>query len=248
MIMKKLLCLVAVSVLSLTSLFGQDRPIHKLMLSPVRSEEMRFEDDSCSIKFDYRESSGLINVMVHNRTNKRAYIEWENARLDGARIVFGDDRRITMGNAKADEAIPAKSSSISRDILSEGWVGSETIANPISPSKVRGRGGAELGVVIPVRFGEGETIDYQFRIAIYSYNPVDVEQVTEGMKAKDVKKLLGKPDDMWVDPWGTANTKADWYYAGNAVIRIRKGVVESIDSLKRPYMDENDTDSFLIEE
>lgn len=246
--MKKLLLLVAVSILCMTTLLGQERPIHKLMLSPIRSEEMKFEDDSCSIKFDYSESSGLIYVLVYNKTSKRAYIEWENARLDGSRVVFGDDRRINMGNAKADEAIPAKSASISRDILSEGWVGSESIDNPVRPAKVRGRGGKELNVIIPVRFGEGETIDYQFRIAIYSYNPVDAEQVTVGMKAKDVKKLLGKPDDMWVDPWGTANTKADWYYAGNVVIRIRKGVVDAIDSLKRPYMDENEGDSFLIEE
>ena len=154
-----------------------------------------------------------------------------------------------MGNAKADEAIPAKSASISRDILSEGWVGSETISNPVSPSTVRGRGGKDLNVVIPVRFGEGETIDYQFRIAIFSYNPVDIEQITVGMKAKDVKKLLGKPDDMWVDPWGTANTKADWYYAGNAVIRIRKGVVDEIVSLKKSYMDENNAvQDILVEE
>ena len=246
--MKKFLFIVTASVLCVTTLFGQERPIYKLMLSPIRSEELKFEDDSCKINFDYRESNGLIYVQVFNKTSKRAYIEWENARLDGARVVFGDDRRINMGNAKADEAIPANSASINRDILSEGWVGTETISNPVSPSVVRGRGGNELTAVIPVRFGEGETIDYQFRFAIFSYNPVDVGQIAEGMKAKDVKKILGKPDDMWVDPWGTANTKADWYYAGNAVIRIRKGVVDSIDSLKRSYMDGNNTESILIEE
>lgn len=246
--MKKFMFLVTVSMLFATSLFGQERPINKLMLSPIRSEELAFEDDLCRIRFDYRESNGMIYVQVFNKTGKRAYIEWENARLDGARVVFGDDRRINMGNAKADEAIPAKSASINRDILSERWVGAETISNPVSPAIVRGRGGNELTAVIPVRFGEGETIDYQFRFAIFSYNPVDVGQIAEGMKAKDVRKILGKPDDMWVDPWGTANTKADWYYAGNAVIRIRKGVVDAIDSLKRPYMDGNNTGSFLIEE
>ncbi len=246
--MKRLLILLMAFVLC-SSIYGQERPIRTLMLSPIRSEEMKFEDDSCKISFDYRESGGMIYVQVYNKTGKRAYIEWENARLDGSRIVFGDDRRITMGNAKADEAIPAKSASISRDILSEGWGGSETISNPVSPSTVRGRGGKDLNVVIPVRFGEGETIDYQFRIAIFSYNPVDIEQITVGMKAKDVKKLLGKPDDMWVDPWGTANTKADWYYAGNAVIRIRKGVVDEIVSLKKSYMDENNAvQDILVEE
>lgn len=246
--MKNFLCLVAASVFCLTTVFGQERPIHKLMLSPIRSEELKFEDDSCKISFDYRESNGAIYVQVYNKTGKRAYIEWENARLDGSRIVFGDDRRITMGNAKADEAIPANNSSINRDILAEAWVGSDYISNPVSPAKVKGRGGQDLNIIIPVRFGEGETIDYQFRVAIFSYNPVDIEQISVGMKAKEVKAILGKPDDMWVDPWGTANTKADWYYAGNAVIRIRKGVVDAIDSLKRPYMDESDTGSFLIEE
>lgn len=220
--------------------FCQERPIHTLMLEPVRSEELKFEDDSCAITFDYRESRGVIYLQVYNKTKKRAYIEWENARLDGARIVFGDDRRITMGTPKADESIPAKSASISRDILSEAWVGSDTIDNPVSPSKVRGRGGKELTATIPVRFGDGEPVDYQFRFSIWSYNPVDVGQIAEGMKAKDVRNLLGKPDDYWVDPWGTLNTKADWYYAGNAIIRIRKGVVEEIVSLKKSYMDGDD--------
>lgn len=235
--MKKFLLFVALSVLCVTSLFGQERPIQKCMLSPVYSEELRFEDDSCSISFDYREGSGTIFVTIFNKTGKRAYIEWENARLDGARIVFGEDRRINMGNAKADEAIPAKSVSISRNILSEGWVGSDLIVNPVSPTAVRGRGGAELTAVIPIRFGEGEPIDYQFRFAIYSYNPVDVEQIAVGAKAKDVKRILGKPDDMWIDPWGTANTNADWYYAGNAIVRIRKGIVAEVVSIKKSYME-----------
>ena len=246
--MKRLLLLVNLVLLSISTLLGQDRPIHTLMLSPVLSEELKFEDDSCAISFDYRESRGIIYLQVYNKTGKRAYIEWENARLDGARIVFGDDRRITMGNPKADEAIPAKSFSISRDIISESWVGKETIENPVSPSKVRGRGGKELMATIPIRFGDGETIDYQFRFSIWSYNPVDVKQITVGMKAKDVKKILGKPDDYWVDPWGTLNSNADWYYAGNAVIRMRKGVVDEIVNLKKAYMDEDRSDSFLIEE
>ena len=231
------------------SLYAQDLPIHTLMLEPIRSEELKFEDDSCAISFDYRESRGVIYLQVYNKTGTRAYIEWENARLDGARIVFGDDRRITMGNAKADEAIPAKSSSISRDILSESWVGSETIDNPVSPSKVRGRGGKELTATIPIRFNDNTTIDYQFRFSIWAYNPIDVGQITVGMKAKDVKKILGKPDDYWVDPWGTLSTKADWYYAGNSIIRIRKGVVEEIVSIKKPYMDNNNENKdILVEE
>ena len=248
MVMKKFLLSMTLFVFGVFTLFGQDWPIHTLMLSPVRSEELKFEDDSCRISFDYRESRGVIYLQVYNKTGKRAYIEWENARLDGSRIVFGDDRRITMGTPKADESIPAKSASISRDIISEGWVGSDFIDNPVSPSKVRGRGGKELSATIPIRFSDGETIDYQFRFSIWSYNPVDVGQIAECMKAKDVKKILGKPDDMWVDPWGTANTKADWYYAGNAIIRIRKGVVEEIVNLKRPYMEEADGESILIEE
>lgn len=235
--MKRILFILMVSVLCL-GVSAQERPIRTLMLEPVKSEEMVFEDDSCTVRFDYSESSGMLCVRVYNKTGKRAYIEWENARLDGSRVVFGDDRRINMGNPKADESVPSGSWSISRDILAEGWVGSEFISSPISRGRVKGRGGAELAVVIPVRFGDGEAVDYRFRVAVFSYNPVDVGQIAEGVKAKDVKKILGKPDDMWVDPWGTANTKADWYYAGNAIIRIRKGVVDEIVSLKKSYMDE----------
>lgn len=56
MVMKKFLSVLTVSILCMASLFGQERPINKLMLSPIRSEELKFEDDSCKISFDYRES------------------------------------------------------------------------------------------------------------------------------------------------------------------------------------------------
>lgn len=64
------------------------------------------------------------NFMVRNGTDERIYIEWENSRLDGSRIVFGDDSRLSMGNPKADEAVSAHESSVYRSITGEKKIGS----------------------------------------------------------------------------------------------------------------------------
>lgn len=242
-VMKRLPLLLLCVVVSV-ALNAQTRPIHTLMLEPVVNEDMSFESDSCKISFSYNETYGLLDVVVYNKTGKRAYIEWENARINSERVVFGDDMRITMKSPKSDEAIPSKNSSIRRSILTERWLdsvnmGSQVLdSNPISRHNLFGRGGSELNVIIPVRFGESEAVDYQFKLSIYTLNPADCSQISVGMKAKDVKKLLGKPDDMYVDPWGTANTKAVWYYSSNAIINIDKGVVSEIKLIKRPYMKE----------
>lgn len=238
MSLKKTLLSISIALVCAVSLFAQGRQIHTLMLEPVRNEEMTFEDDSCSIQFKYADYDGSLSVMVYNKTGKRAYIEWENARLNQRRIVFGDDSRLSMRNAKSDESIPSKSMSILRDIMAESWVGSDYIVSPISPSAVKKRGGAELDIILPVRFGESEAHDYRIKLAIFSFNPVDMSEIQVGMKAKEVKKIVGKPDDMFVDPWGTANTKATWYYAGNAILEINKGVVSEIRSIKKSYMEE----------
>lgn len=62
--------------------------------------------------------------MVHNGTDERIFVEWENSRLDGSRIVFGDDSRLSMGNPKADEAVSAHESSVYRSITGEKKIGS----------------------------------------------------------------------------------------------------------------------------
>ena len=56
------------------------------------------------------------DFQVENKTDDRIYIEWENARIDGGKVVFGDDRFITKDNPKADEAVSSHSKSLSRDI------------------------------------------------------------------------------------------------------------------------------------
>lgn len=219
-------------------LSAQDGRIHAIMLEPVFNQDMIFDADSCTISFSYSESGGALYVKVFNKTKKRAYIEWENARIDNSRVVFGDDSRLTMGNAKADESIPSNSNSISRHILSESWVGSEYIINLIASNRVKERGGSELEVILPIRFGDTEPIDYKFRLSVYYYNPVDCSQITIGMKAKDVRKLLGKPDYIDIHQlMGTSHTQADWYYASNAIIYIDKGVVEKITSIKKQYIE-----------
>lgn len=234
--MKKFVLLALIASLMPIVATAQNSTIHTVMVEPVKSDKMELSDDSCVISFRYSENSGTLYFSLYNKTENRVYIEWENARFDYSRIVFGDDTRLSMRSPKADEAVPSKSMSMMKDIISEAWVGDSFINNPLKPEKVRGRGGNECHIVIPVRFADGNTIDYKFVLGIYHYNPVDCSQIKEGMKASQVKKIAGKPDDMDVDPWGTANTKAVWYYAGNKAITIDKGVVTAIRNLHRDYM------------
>lgn len=237
--MKRVLLLAILSLFAISS-YAQDGIIHIVMLEPVFSNEAVFETDSCRFEFSYssptyNDNSGLVGVRVFNKTPKRAYIEWENARYDNSRIAFGDDSRITMQNPKADESIPSNSSSISREIMATSWVGSDFILNPIRSHLVRKKGGTEMEIIIPVRFGDTETIDYKFKLSVYYYNPVDCSQISEGMKTSEVKKILGKPDFMDLGTWGNPSN-SDWYYASSGIITMKKGVVTNIQLINKPYI------------
>ena len=200
------------------------------MLEPIQSDNMVFDSDSCKISFFYIGND--LQVLVTNHTSKRAFIEWENARLDFNRVVFGDDTRLTMRNAKADESIPANSSSIMRIIMSEGWVDSYHPISIYNLRKLKQSQGEDLEVVIPVRFGDREAIDFRFRLGFYYHNPVDSEQVVVGMKERQARKILGAPDDFEVN-----KGKVTLYYATNIIVRLERGVVTEVERLRIPFTD-----------
>lgn len=98
---------------------------------------------------------------MYNNTKERVFIEWENARCEGGKVVFGDDRRISMNNPKADEAVSANSYSLSRDITSMSKIGSDFILPLYHTSRIKKGEDETVMLKIPVRFSDGKVIEYQ---------------------------------------------------------------------------------------
>ena len=229
--MKKLLLLVC-AITFAAGMFAQDGKVHKVMVEPVfQKDNLFYVTDSLEVNFYYFGSLGELNVQVKNKTKDRLYIEWENARFADSRIVFGDDSRLSMRNPKADEMVSSNSTSIHRRIIPERWVKSDYIINLIEESDIREEGGYECEIIIPIRYGEGKTVDYKFLIHIYYLNPVDCSGIEVGMKGKDVKKLIGAPDSIF-KLFGVQT----WYYASNVTLEVEGGVVTKITDMKKPYM------------
>lgn len=169
---------------------AQDPEVHAVMVEPeFKKGYLDYGDDSLSFTFNYWARGGQLKVSVFNRTKSTMYVEWEDARFDHSRIVFGDDTRYSMRNAKHDEAVPSFTRSIERDIYPEKWFTSDYTMNFIEESTVRWSGGYKCDISIPIRFGSGSVKYYHFLIHVYCFNPVDCGCIKIGMKAKEVKNL-----------------------------------------------------------
>lgn len=125
------------------------------------------ENRKNAIELDCYASSydgSFITVYLRNRTQERVYVEWENARCQYDRVIFGDDRRITMGNPKADEAISPMSSSLRREVTGQGRIMSDYIL-PLYKVKDLKNGEKEtVSLKIPIRFADGSVEEYLFHI------------------------------------------------------------------------------------
>ena len=118
------------------------------------------------------------NFKVKNGTDERIYIEWENARLDFSRVVFGDDNRISMRNPKADEAVSSHESSISRDITGEKKIGD---GYQIELYDVRDLKKKNLGskdrtyITIPIRYMDGTVEEFKLEFTAWFELPPTTE-------------------------------------------------------------------------
>ncbi len=109
----------------------------------------------------------FLTIYLWNNTNERVFIEWENARCQSGKVVFGDDRRITMTNTKADEAVSANSRSLTRDITSADNILSDDVI-PLFRTKYLQDGiDKYVKIKIPVRFADGTVEEYDFYVRLY---------------------------------------------------------------------------------
>lgn len=108
----------------------------------------------------------FLTIYLENCTNDRIYIEWENARCDNGKVVFGDDRRITMNNPKADEAVSSLSMSLRRGVTSADRIGSNYIL-PLFRIKLLKEGLSDnVTLKIPIRFIDGSVEEYTFNVKL----------------------------------------------------------------------------------
>ncbi|MBR3496311.1 MAG: hypothetical protein IKH37_06235 [Prevotella sp.] len=121
--------------------------------------------------------SWINDFTVKNNTDERIFIEWENARVTNSRVIFGDDRRISMGNPKADEAVSAHGSSISREITGETYIGSNYVLPLFRPKKLKKNIGSKDYVffMIPIRYGDNTVEEFELELTVWYELPPTTE-------------------------------------------------------------------------
>ena len=170
---------------------------------------------------------------VENKRDERIYIEWENARTNGEKVMFGDDTRLTVKNTKSDESIPSNSVSLTRSLYKENPLYSSnssfySYALAIHKEIVglKKLGGTVVSILLPIRFADNTTKDYKFRILVKYINTTDLSNVKIGTSAKEIKKNIGKPDYI-KEIKGQKNVEI-WVYTNNAELTKEKGKVSNI--------------------
>lgn len=134
----------------------------------VRVEESRLFNDKEAVEFSakYFLSSSFVEFFkVYNNTNERIYIEWENARCNHGKVIFSDDRRINMNNAKQDEAVSPNSHSLSRDITSSTYVGDDYLIPLFRKKDLIDGDVGKVFLLIPIRFSDGSVTEYHITLS-----------------------------------------------------------------------------------
>lgn len=134
----------------------------------VSVRETNLINDREAVEFNIIPSSygdgDFISIYVKNNTNDRIYIEWENARCNSGRVVFDDDRRITMNNAKQDEAISAYGYSLTKHITSQSYVLDDYLLPLYKKDDLIKGLRKNVYLLMPIKFSDGKVIDYHVTI------------------------------------------------------------------------------------
>lgn len=169
----KVFCLLSTATLFLNSCMSQmgvSNVSGGSLEDEVKNSSYHSEDKKEAIELvclPSKYDENFITVFFWNNTNERVYIEWENARCNSGKVIFGDDRRITMNNAKADEAISPHSTSLTREITSMDNIGSNYLMPLFSIKNIQKGTDGNIYLKIPVKFADGSVEEYRFNIRLY---------------------------------------------------------------------------------
>jgi len=112
----------------------------------------------------------FVSLYVYNSTKERIYIEWENARCNGGKVAFSDDRRITMSVPKQDEAVSGFSYSLTREITSKNNVMDDYLIPLYRKENLIKEESSKVYLLIPIRFSNGKVVDYHITLT-YKWIP-----------------------------------------------------------------------------
>ena len=231
--MKSVVLIIMSLLISSSSIAKDSEAILQFKIAePIEgSKDNVFEDENIVVKF--WPSYGEFCMNVKNKRDERIYIEWENARTNGEKVMFGDDTRLTAKNTKSDESIPSKSVSLTRSLYKENPLYnsnssfySYALAIHREIAGLKKLGGTIVSILLPIRLADNTTKDYKFRIIVKYINTSDLSNVKIGTSAKEIKKSIGKPDYK-KEVEGQKNVEI-WVYTNNAELTIKKGKVSNI--------------------
>lgn len=169
--MKKIVCLLFVMlIMSMHVEAKKVKPIQKSSWELVSEHSGKGKLVTFNCVLTSTAPGFLSDFVCKNSTDERIFIEWENARLNSDKIIFGDDTRLTMRDTKADEAVSPHGNSITRQIAALKQIQPD-ITYALFPASVDKVLKKELGkkgtveVKIPIRFMDNHIEEY---VLIYS--------------------------------------------------------------------------------
>lgn len=138
-------------------------------LTPSTSSSTSYTDSIITVDIRPDWSGSFFKVNIHNNTQGRIYVEWENARIDGNKVLFSDDRPITMNQKKEDEVIMAGDMIYGKEITSKGKYYDSLGLLPLYKEKEMKKNGREYSytIILPIRLADGTTHDYKFNARIF---------------------------------------------------------------------------------
>ncbi len=178
------------------------------LTKPIQSDSLKYEDEKVSFNFfpihDY-DGYYYIEVEITNKTDNRLYIEWENARINGSKVVFSEDRKLFMNNKKEDEVVVGGEKSEKRKILPIKNVGDNGIHAIFDDSQ---KMNMDIPIIIPIK-REDTINDYKFTISFSKYSESEIDsmfaikkkyyalskQVKKKMTLQQVVDIMGQYDD-----------------------------------------------------
>ena len=199
----------------------------------VQDDKDYYEDEN--VKINFKMISEDLYMTVYNKLDERIFIEWENARTNGNKVIFGTDNRLSMNNKKEDEAVSSKAFSISRSFYCENPLAAlgGAWAMPVYTHgilKIEEEDYCLATFTLPIRLPDGKTKDYRINAKVMYLNITDASQVKIGMKPKEVKKIMGTPNS--IKKFKIKN-KENWLYTNNVLIMIEDKKVVNIVDLKK---------------
>ncbi|GEM_PF-2752968 len=163
------------------------------LLQPYESTELKFSDNKVDIDFLPKYSYDgyyFIGITVNNKTEQRIHIEWDNARINGSKVVFDDDRKLFLNNSKSDEVIISGEKSEYRSIMPKDNVRDYGLYPLFSNNS---NGFRNIPIILPIRFKNDDVVDYKFTIQFSKYNETEIDSMyAEKVKYHNLSKSIKK--------------------------------------------------------